>query len=270
MFFLHIPKTGGVSMTNYLSSLFRQDEICPLPPGDGRWRSADGRWYYTKSDVESYRFFHGHFDVDFIDMIDPVGLKIIILREPRARLLSLYDFWRSLSDTWAEEHLANAPVNPVRYAKMVSFSEFVHTENPWIYEAISNAATRQLLGHRFDGLAADERGAAQVAFARLQSFDWFDLTERLTHSFPELARKLGAEPPRQPHCHRTYAPGLHEPREAVEPTVPSLDDLRQCDKINRMDRLLYLKAASTITRENGWSWKVAMGCLRRLRRKTNS
>jgi hypothetical protein len=250
VFFLHVPKTGGISLVTYLSTLFRQDEICPPPPGEGRWRSADGRWHYSEADLESYRLFTGHFDVDFIDMVDPTGLKITILREPRARLVSMYDFWRSLSDAWAEEHLANARVNAVRYAKMHSFSQFVQTDNPWIYEAISNSATRQLLGDHFDALAADERGAAQVAFARLQSFDWFTVTERLTHSFHELTRKLGAEPQRILHCHRTYVPEPHEPREAVEPTVPSLDDLRQCDKINRMDRLLYLKAASPITRED--------------------
>jgi hypothetical protein len=234
VFFLHVPKTGGISLTTYLSSFFPQDEICPTPPGDGRWRSANDRWHYSKADLEPYRFFAGHFDVDFINMIDPTGLKITILREPRARLVSMYDFWRSMSDAWAEEHLANAPVNTVQYAKEHSFSQLVRTDNPWIYEAISNSATRQLLGHRFDALAADEREAAHMAFAQLQSFDWFALTEKLTRSFPDLAHKLGTKPPLHPHRHRTYAPEPHEPREAVDLTVPSPDDLRQCDKINRI------------------------------------
>lgn len=244
VFFMHIPKTGGISLTSFLQRSFAPCLICPQP--------LDGRaWDYSAEEVARYRLFAGHFDADFIDLIDPNGFKLTILRNPLSRVTSTYDFWRSISLEWADRHLSEAPLNAPRFARTHTFGTFLRTENPFVREAIDNLMVRQLLGRRFTEFAAHPAKAAQAAFSRLQTFDWFSTTETLSTALPALAAQMKAAPPDELHLHRTYMPQPHEPRVTITPSVPSLADERYCAQMNQADVLLYRLAADRLASPSG-------------------
>jgi FkbM family methyltransferase len=246
LFFMHVPKTGGISLTRFLHGLFETGSICPQPSGGGVWR-------YTADDVTEYRLFAGHFDVDFIDAVDPEGLKLTILREPTSRIVSMYDFWRSLRPEQADQFLTDAPVNAPRFAQSHSFSAFLRTDNPFIRDAISNATARQLLGKRYNELAATPTKAVEIAFARLRAFDWYTTTENLTDFLHQLADSIDVPPRGNLHAHRTYSPEAGEPRVSVTRTTPSTADLRYCGMINQIDMKLYRLAMAEPTPQRNFA-----------------
>ena len=233
VFFLHVPKTGGVSLCSLLRGFSRPEEICPPPTGDGRWR-------HRVSDVAHYKLFMGHFDTDFMDAVDPSGVKITILRDPRTRIISTYDFWRSISPNW-DQNLAEVDDDAPSYARSVTFSEFLNTDVDWVLDGISNSAARQLLGSSYPSFVQDEAGAIREASRRLEGFDWFTTTERLSEDLPFLARYFGVQLPAGTmiHLNRTYG---YEPvanRPLISRTIPTESDLAKIDRLNAIDTALY-------------------------------
>jgi hypothetical protein len=245
VFFMHVPKTGGISLASFLRGMFSPEDICPPSPGDGRWR-------HRPQDVSHFRFFTGHFSVDFIDALDPAGFKITVLRHPRQRIVSIYDFWRSIDRSWSEQ-LSDIDEDAPSFAKSVDFATFLRSEKHWVIEGISNTMSRQLLGDRFASIAHDKRRAARAAFDRLTGFDWFTTTEALSEDFASLASAFGVSGPGADRIflNRTYEPAAYESRQAVTRTVPAMADLRHIDRTNHIDTELYSMAAHYLAERKG-------------------
>jgi len=250
VFFMHMPKTGGISLAAFLRGLFKPEEICPPPGGDGRWR-------HRPHDVSHFRFFAGHFSIDFIDALDPAGYKITILREPRQRVVSVYDFWRSIESNWSAQ-LSDSDQDAPSFAKSVEFPAFLRTDKDWVIEGISNSMSRQLLGERYASIANNARKAAKAAFDRLQTFDWFTTTAALTEDVASLASAFGVPHPGRIVLNKTYAPYTSENRVAVARTVPSAADLREIDRSNLIDATLYRMAARYRAQRQGGSYPRSM------------
>ena len=88
--FVHIPKTGGTSLHAMLKGLFSDDEIHPERLNNFRDLDAES---FTK-----YRLFSAHMDARTLPAIPDPKFTVTVLREPKARILSLYYFWKS--HTW--------------------------------------------------------------------------------------------------------------------------------------------------------------------------
>jgi len=106
--FMHVPKCGGVSLTNSLIEALR-----PLSRLEGFDRSLFGDY----QDFESFQsenrpniymdvlpegdfdFIAGHMALSTLKARFPEGRYMIVLREPRVRLVSLFLYWRSLPET---------------------------------------------------------------------------------------------------------------------------------------------------------------------------
>ncbi len=95
LIFLHLPKTGGTSLTSMLSNHFDAAQVCPKRVND-LMTLEDG-------DLSKYQFFSGHYKLAEI----PAALRdqdiVSIFRNPRDRLLSTYYYHRSLSWDFIEE-----------------------------------------------------------------------------------------------------------------------------------------------------------------------
>src|SRR5262249_40549181 len=87
VFFLHLPKTGGSSLSSALAKKFASWEIFP-------WRH--GRFdLFNQANLMPFRFFHGHFTISDLDYIPRPVRSVTLIREPRKRIVSLYNYWRS-------------------------------------------------------------------------------------------------------------------------------------------------------------------------------
>lgn len=236
-FLMHVPKTGGITLSSILRSHHRPDEICPAPAGDGRWR-------HRPADVAHYNLFIGHFDAEFIDAVDPQGFRLTILRNPRDRIVSTYDFWRSMPRDWNQQ-LTEIDEDAPSYARSVTFSEFLDSEISWVIDGISNSAARQLLGSSYASHAPNEEVAIFEACSRLEKFDWFTTTDCLSKDLPSLASQLGINLPSDAVIHLNgtydYAPTANRP--AITRTIPTERELARIDALNGIDTALYRVAA---------------------------
>ena len=86
--FMHIEKCGGTTLDAMLASQFEPDLVCP--------EKHDGLGEWTINELAKFNLFSGHFDFVSCRSIPSDDLKIVtMLREPKARLLSLYYFWKA-------------------------------------------------------------------------------------------------------------------------------------------------------------------------------
>jgi hypothetical protein len=229
IFFMHVPKCGGSTLATLLRRHFRPAEICPVP--------ADGAWPAEAAPGLRYALYCGHFSMDFIDRWHGRGTKLLMLRHPLARVVSLYDYWRSYRWEYIRENLPahNGPV----LAKSLAFSDFL--DHPHATANIYNACAAQLLGRRAHLITEDPPAATREAIAALQRFDWIGTAEDFSDSVARLTRQLGMRRPRV--MPRENASGPGRPSfpyfEPVDKTLPSDADRRRILEGNRIDLAVY-------------------------------
>jgi hypothetical protein len=233
---MHVSKTAGASVSAFLSSLFRPNEVCPAPRA--------GIWTYSPPDVSQYRLFMGHFGHDFIDGFQGTKFKLVMLRDPCARLVSLYDFWRSYSWDYIRTALPPLPMNGPAVAKSCSFAKFLTTENAFVQQHAANPVARQLIGAEFDTISSDEEKVVALSICRPETFDWIGITENFQTSVRMLAALLRSpEPPASIQLNRTYDEDSLGPyRELVVKTEPTPDEAALMRDVSRIDRIIYRHA----------------------------
>jgi hypothetical protein len=89
--FLHIPKTGGTTLHQLLVDSLDGETMCPERHNCLGRRSA--------VELASYRLFSGHYDRSALLLIPGSHRRVVtLLRNPRARLISLYRYLRAHSE----------------------------------------------------------------------------------------------------------------------------------------------------------------------------
>ncbi len=148
--FLHVPKSGGSSVHVALE--------LALPAGSLAPRRFDSAFSGTAEDVAllgreardliafeprevrelgGYRAVSGHFALDTLLQVTDAASVATVLREPRARVLSLYLYWRvpGIGDSWAPHKTPEHAHRPLR--------EFL--AEPKLAPMIDNQVCRMLL-----------------------------------------------------------------------------------------------------------------------------
>lgn len=92
LFFVHIPKTAGASINQFLESQFDDTEVCPA------WNAQDLVMLGKKS--STFRLFRGHFSAGQMQYAPPDTELFTILREPSAQLYSMYTWLRRLDHNY--------------------------------------------------------------------------------------------------------------------------------------------------------------------------
>ncbi len=181
VFFFHNPKAGGSSISQVLGSLFPAAEHCPLIENtqrDHERRAGNYRGF------RGYRYYAGHYGHDIFravaDRHDPVSN----FREPAARLLSLYNFFR-IQPPVPDDAERRDDLYPVAFAKQVDFHRFVSSDDPRIEIHTRNHHVRQLSGSAWDPAS---RGNLAEATAMLDRMPWFFMCEH-----PDRSERWGME-----------------------------------------------------------------------------
>ena len=234
MFFVHIDKTGGLSIIEVLRKYFEPNQICAHAPNDA----------WLRGDLSGYKLYAGHFTYDFFT--GQGGTKLIMMRHPVARIVSLYDFYRS----HRPEYLATVqPRLPgPALARSGNLTNFLQTTDPDVIEPSSNTVAHRLLGHRYYELMPDEDAVLAESIRQLRDFAWIGISELFEPSIQVLCDTFGwAVPETMPKENSTYDNDSSNPYlERVEKTVPTENDRDLILQRNRIDLALYNEGRSLL------------------------
>ncbi len=190
--FLHIEKSGGCALLSWLARYFHPEQINADP-----YRDLPPHLYcrLPKGNIGRPMIW-GHYDVPTLRRFDPDQAVFTVLREPRARLASLYHFWRSVDPSNFDPQIAFA----VGYAHRFSLEDFLNHDDPYLIDAIDNVYVRRLTGYYASGADEDRlktapEAALADAAAILKQFFYVGITEEMDRSAAGLAALLDIAPP---------------------------------------------------------------------------
>lgn len=98
---IHIPKTGGTSFKHTLKGVYGEEGLFHLPTTK-QWNQSNVNELFVPKSTECI---HGHMQHDAFDEIHPEASKILWLRDPVYRTISLYNHILSFPDTDNENHI---------------------------------------------------------------------------------------------------------------------------------------------------------------------
>src|SRR5712672_114759 len=193
--FLHVPRTGGTALRSLLLPHFAKDSVCPERFNDLR--------HYACGELVRYRLFSGHFDLPSIKLIPGRRIVVTLLREPVARLVSLYHFLRTPGSGAAERQNREL----ARLASACSLVEFFKTEEVRSHHRINNSMTR-VLTQVVDGRKRETSAVAAVAagdavpdvaqaLRELNALDAFGIMERYEESTRLILSAIGLPTPQE-------------------------------------------------------------------------
>ena len=213
--FMHHPKTGGTTLHHILVGSFGEDAVCP--------ERFNGLHRYPAGELARYRFFSGHFDLPSVRLIPGRKAVVTMLREPVARLVSMYYFLRAHNPDIIEKY----GLDLARLANEHDMAGFFGSPEVRRNPAVNNSMTRTLTdvvdGYRWESDAAcilpDAEPLLPLARRELDSLDAFGIMERYDDSVELICRSLGLE-----------TPSSIEPRQVLDVIMDNEPGLRRIEK----------------------------------------
>jgi hypothetical protein len=263
--FLHMEKTAGISLAKLLTDRFHPAQIDPDPhrtlpphlftPFAGRPAAA----------IRRHALLYGHYDLPSLRQLDAGRIIVTMLRDPVARILSLYYYWRSI-DLSALRGSVSFPA--VAMAHRCGLLEFLSADAPVLRDHIDNIYVRRLTGlysadARSDRVTDAPNLALSAALKGLRKIDFVGVTEAMAPSVAALGAFLGFTPPAAiPRVNMAVtnaaAGGVFRTveREALTPA-----HWRHLARLTRLDAVVYRAACDRFTQFGGAiSADYAPGC----------
>lgn len=200
--FMHIPKSGGVSIHTALESALPAESLapqrfdtsvfCDFKDFDLLCPETRAEITVTKDEqktLNTYRAVSGHFSLSTLSQIADPSSIATILREPRTRLISLYLYWRTpeIFERWNPYRADTHALRPL--------AEFL--AEPRLAAMTDNQICRMLL-HRDSRVpranfiaSADVEGIAKDAILRLDTLGFVGLLERGDSVWHGMAQMFG-------------------------------------------------------------------------------
>jgi hypothetical protein len=217
--FLHIQKTAGTSILHLVRHYYGDSVV-----------SHGDCWGRSPEQLSNVRFVSGHIGYDFARHLMPGRYSFTFLRDPTARILSMYYFCRARNP---------AEFDIYRKAQELSLPDFLEAglHDPCVRKNIWNNQVWQL-AHGYAHL--DKRSLSdfghdellRMAKDNLASFSHVGLTERFHQDSIPVLRALGLPmTSAMPRMNATEGrPGLLEHSPVIR---------RKLDKLTELDRELY-------------------------------
>ena len=197
--YLHLPKAAGTSLRAALSAYYDEEDTVPwsfdrhLFGDDPRLGEvAEPVFLGQPDELAGYAYMEGHWTLPTItSAFDPSDV-VCVLREPRARFLSHYTFWRG----WPEwMHDLWQPYDGARFARL-TLGEYC--QEPAIAHQADNLVTRLILGphplapNDSHIRAGDVDRLAAQACRRLDDVGYVDVLERGDDVYRDLESWFGS------------------------------------------------------------------------------
>lgn len=199
LFFLHVPKTAGISLTAILDANFTPGAILAASDWTKAGEVIEGVKGMSAVERARVRCVCGHYWVGPGDgavydhfSVDPIVLTV--LRDPVARTASAHQHVMRWPEHWLREKIG------IGEEGTMSLHDFV--EHPGAQGEIANLQTRLVVGavpgNPLLGDSDPEKAVPftdeellELAKQRLDSFAWVGLTERMEESVGLLTARMG-------------------------------------------------------------------------------
>lgn len=184
--FLHIPKCGGTTLHDMLVDWYGADQMHP--------ERHNGLYFYAARNLASKTLFSGHYDYYGTQLVPGPKRMITFLRNPRSRLISLYNFHRSHRDDLIERY----NLTLARWANMYDINEYFANPQVRAHPAVNNTMARHFSNQpQLGNVTADLpiQVLRDQSIVNLSRFDFIGLIEKYDTSIKRLATMLGQTPP---------------------------------------------------------------------------
>lgn len=160
--FLHIPKTAGTSLVQAMVGNFAADRVMP----DVLVYDLENQ--NAKRMRQKYDLLYGHVGMD---VLSPVATQIVtVVREPTDRVVSLYNYWRSVPIDSATVFEGGLIDPGVTLAKELSFRDFIECGHQRILNDIENGQAFQIaVSNNDQGRLALQGCSEEEIFVRCQT-----------------------------------------------------------------------------------------------------
>ncbi len=227
--FIDVPKSAGSSLQTMFEKSVGVDALCKTHTLDQLDSEASGR----------YLVFAGHFDFSQ-SRLAPSPLRLItMLRDPVERVISLYWYFRSI--TQAEFERTRAPIDA--FAKSVGMKDSFYLAPPHVRAQFQNYATRLIVGGDLCegpfGFSLPDADILKIAKKRLSEMTAFGLAERSKESTRYIFSALGIPYPGEQRVNVLTDRMTYGDADQVETNGPSESLRRYLNQINALDRQVY-------------------------------
>ena len=212
--FLHIPKTAGSAFNSIFSRITRKIHTTHAtnnPIG-----------------IHEANLVTGHFGYAGLASLQATH-SFTILRDPIARILSLYRFGRSAVSGWPSD-------DPVRH---LDFEQWVSSEDPCVKREIDNFYVRVMTDDLEEPFESRETESLPLAIERYRQFTSVGDQDNLQPFLKKMSAGLGIPcPPKFPRSNDSSANQLfdsgYEPKPQITPRAQ-----RRLEELTRMDYEVY-------------------------------
>ncbi len=188
LFFLHIPKTGGIAFSHHLQNQFGAQNVCPAK----FWPEFTDMPHSTRC---QYGLISAHLSFDIWRYLDHQPSYLTLLRHPVERVLSMYDFQRHFVGIFGVEHNHDevaALQRKVQSEVARGLLSFLRSPDESVRLAVSNAQTLLIAGGNPRSMPeAVEQDMLEKAKGNLREFAFVGLTERMQQSLNLLSYSFG-------------------------------------------------------------------------------
>jgi hypothetical protein len=247
--FLHFERTAGTTLATLLTEKFHPLQIATAPlPFDGQCADL--------ARIDDHKLIWGHYDLPAFRRLNARRRIITLLREPTARILSLYYFWRSIDPS----RLRMFDDGRVLLAQSLNLLDFLHSDHQSLRDSIDNVYVRRLTGLGGSGtsndlLEQDPDLSLARAFAALEHVHFVGIVEHLSETLAGLKVALGTDLVSAPlrlndsAGNPTNYPTMYRQIEREELT-PAIQDALA--RMTRLDRVLYQSCAAKLMERHAW------------------
>lgn len=239
--FLHIPKSAGAALRMVLFEAFRRqglpaDKICPI-----RTRRLGE---IDINELSTYQVFSGHYYFDQVARIPGPTTVVTLLREPRARLISLYNYQRATRWATIVRVEAEGGDSP-RLAKSLALGDYLRRKDFVVQINADNVLTRHLIGARFMSQGGDltisDDNALNLALANLETLAAVGFVHQVDRFLCRLRRLLALRLPATLPVLNDFdsLPDRSRQHERIAPAAIDADAEAEIERCIRIDRRIY-------------------------------
>jgi hypothetical protein len=224
LFFMHIPKTAGMSMRAYLRDQYSSSVTCPV----NTWPAAIG----LDRAIGSYRLVQGHFQYNLRAALQPETKVVTVVREPLARTLSALSHLQRDPAFHADHAVAkNYSIKQIlRMPLLMQRQQDVQASSFCASVPAASVLAKLRDGRpNFDAAELEEKPTLRLALARAGQVEFLGSTVNLWLLLRQMSESLALHP----------AAGLPLINNAPGPDALDAEDVEILRSYNQLDIPLY-------------------------------